>query len=378
MDIHMTERPDNTVADEDAFLRAAMFNALAEPVFSLDRADRFVHANSAAEQFWQAGEAHLRNRTIADVLPADHPLFDMLRQVRATGVSLADHGLMLESPKIGSHEVALHIAPVQEVEGLVVVSLHRRSVQQAIERRLSHRGAARSVSAMAALLAHEVKNPLSGIRGAAQLLELSANESDRRLTNLICEETDRICGLVDRMESFADGRTMPRSQVNIHRILNHVRSVAEAGFGRHVAFEAEFDPSLPSALGNHDSLVQAFLNLVKNAVEAAPREGARIRMGTAYRHGLRIAAAGGGSRLELPLMVTVSDNGPGIPSDLRPHLFEPFVSSKSHGTGLGLALVAKVVQDHGGVIEFDTSPEGTEFRMFLPIADTTETSQGTQ
>jgi two-component system nitrogen regulation sensor histidine kinase GlnL len=360
---------------DDAALRAAILNALAEPVFALDRNNRFVHANSAAEQFWQAGEPYLRNRTLADMLPADHPLFGMLRQVRATGVSLADHGLTLESPRIGSHEVAVQLAPVQEVEGLVVVSLHRRTVQQAIERRLSHRGAARSVSAMAALLAHEVKNPLSGIRGAAQLLELSASEGDRKLTRLICEETDRICSLVDRMESFADGRALPRGEVNIHRILDHVRNVAAAGFARHATFHLEFDPSLPPALGNHDALVQAFLNLVKNAVEAAPRENAHITLGTAYRHGLRIAAAGGVSRLELPLMVTVSDNGSGIPEDLRPHLFEPFVTTKARGTGLGLALVAKVVQDHGGVIEFDTSSQGTEFRMFLPIADASDLGQ---
>ena len=262
----------------------------------------------------------------------------------------------------------MHIAPVQEVEGLAVVSLHRRTVQQSIERRLSHRGAARSVSAMAALLAHEVKNPLSGIRGAAQLLEQTATETDRRLTRLICEETDRICGMIDRMGAFADGRAMPRGEVNIHKILDHVRNVADASFGRHIAFQATYDPSLPPALGNHDMLVQAILNLVKNAVDACPKQDGHIRLGTAFRHGLRLAAAGG-ARLELPLMVTVSDNGSGIPEDLRPHLFEPFVSTKVRGTGLGLALVAKVVQDHGGVIEFDTSPQGTEFRMFLPISD---------
>ncbi|MEZ5669234.1 MAG: ATP-binding protein [Alphaproteobacteria bacterium] len=355
----------------DLALRAAVLNALAEPVFSLDGADRFVQVNSAAEQFWQAGEGYLSSRTLGDMLAADHPIFAMLRQVRATGVSLADHGLTLESPRIGSHEVAVHIAPVQEVEGLVVVSLHRRTVQQAIERRLSHRGAARSVSAMAALLAHEVKNPLSGIRGAAQLLEQAATEGDRRLTQLICEETDRICGLVDRMEAFADGRAMPRSAVNIHQILDHVRGIAEAGFGRRVAFQAHYDPSLPAALGNRDALVQALLNLIKNAAEAVPEDGGQIVLGTAYRHGLRIAGVGGGSRLELPLTVSISDNGPGIPDDMRPHLFDPFVTSKARGTGLGLALVAKVVQDHGGVIEFDSSTQGTEFRMFLPIAEPT-------
>ncbi len=236
-----------------------------------------------------------------------------------------------------------------------------------MDRRLTHRNAARSITAMAAMLAHEVKNPLSGIRGAAQLLEQDADPAGRQLTQLICDETDRIVALVDRMEAFSDHRPIERKAVNIHEVLERVRKVAQSGFARHVRLIEEYDPSLPLVHGNHDLLVQVFLNIVKNAGEAVPNTDGEIILTTAYRHGLRLAGRDGGGRRLLPLMVSVADNGAGIPEDLRPFLFDPFVTTKRNGTGLGLALVAKVIGDHGGVIEFDSQPRRTVFRVFLPV-----------
>jgi two-component system nitrogen regulation sensor histidine kinase GlnL len=212
-----------------------------------------------------------------------------------------------------------------------------------------------------------VKNPLSGIRGAAQLLEQNAGEGDRELTRLICEEADRIVALVDRMEAFGDPRPLERGAVNIHEVLERVRKSAQSGFGRHVRFVEAYDPSLPTVHGNRDVLVQIFLNLVKNAAEAVPRQGGEIVLATAYQQGVRFAVPGSSSRVHLPLVVSVTDNGEGIPEDLRAHLFDPFVTTKRNGTGLGLALVAKMIGDHGGVIEFDSQPRRTVFRVFLPM-----------
>jgi two-component system nitrogen regulation sensor histidine kinase GlnL len=263
--------------------------------------------------------------------------------------------------------MTIDVAALVEEPNWVVVSLHEQSIALKIGAQLNHRNSARSVTAMAAILAHEVKNPLSGIRGAAQLLEQNCPAEDRPLTQLICDEADRIVALVDRMEVFSDKRPIQRSAVNIHRVLEHVRRIAQAGFARHVRFVEHYDPSLPPVFGNRDQLIQVFLNLVKNASEAVPEDGAEVMLTTAFQHGVRHAVPGSESRMHLPLKVSVQDNGSGIPEDLRPHLFDPFVTTKINGSGLGLALVAKIIGDHGGVIEFDSQPRRTNFRVLLPM-----------
>lgn len=346
---------------------AAVLTALAAPVFVVDDRNCFTYLNQAAEGFFQSGASALARRPLDEVLPGDSPIMSLITRVRAGRQSITEYGITLETPRIGRRLVAVSASAMAEPPGAVAVSLQERSIARRIDRQLVHRSAARSVTAMAAMLAHELKNPLSGIRGAAQLLEQNADNSDSELTRLICDETDRIVGLVDRMEMFSDELPIARDALNIHEVLEHVRRLAQTGFGRHLRVVERYDPSLPPVLGNRDLLVQALLNLVKNAAEAAPQADGEIQLSSRYRHGVRLSVPGSRERIELPIQIEVQDNGSGIPEDLRGHLFDPFVSSKPSGKGLGLALVAKIVGDHGGVIEFDSQPRRTIFRVLLPV-----------
>lgn len=346
----------------------SVLSALAMPVFVLDENNCFASLNLATEQLFAASAATLTGREITSVLPSDNPLLTLVEQVRRKGYSVSESDITLESPKIGSHLVAAEVSPIPEERGTIAICLTVRSMARRMEDQLVHRNAARSVTAMAAMLAHEVKNPLSGIRGAAQLLESAVSEQNRELTRLICEESDRIVGLVDRMEMFSSQQPIERKPVNIHEVLGHVRRLAENGFAKNVRFVENYDPSLPEVLGNRDLLIQALLNLIKNAAEAADSRTPEVQLRTGYQQGVRLAVPGGGARVDLPLMVGIQDNGPGISEEMKSSLFDPFVTSKPDGKGLGLALVAKIVDDHGGMIEVESEPRRTLFRLMLPMA----------
>lgn len=345
----------------------AILDSLSEAVVVVDANGLVHYANLSAEQFFGVGRARLVGHPLSEFVPEDTPLFSLLDQVMATGGAVAENGVTLTSPRIGNRFCALRLSPIIDSDGLVSVSLVEQSIARSIDRQMSNRSAARSVSALAAMLAHEVKNPLSGISGAAQLLEQNASEPDRELTRLIRQEADRICALVDQMDQFGEEGTYQTRPVNIHEVLGHVRKLAQGGFGRHVRFTERYDPSLPPAAADRNGLVQVFLNLVKNACEAVPPQGGEVIISTAYRHGVRVNVPGTRERMSLPLEISVADNGPGIPEELRAYMFDAFVTTKPGGTGLGLALVAKVVRDLRGVVEFDSEPRRTVFRVRLPI-----------
>jgi two-component system nitrogen regulation sensor histidine kinase GlnL len=359
----------------------AVLNALPHPVIVVAANGKVVEANAAAEAFFEVSLPLLRRHSLRELVPFGSPLLVLVEQVRRRGAAVNEYKVDLGTPRNpGDRLVDLHVAPLPEQPDYVVVMLQERTIADKMDRQLTHRGAARSVIALAAMLAHEIKNPLSGIRGAAQLLEQSVDDDDRTLTRLICEEADRIVKLVDRMEVFSDERPVEREPINIHVVLDHVKRLAQSGFARHIKFAEDYDPSLPPVLGNRDQLVQVFLNLIKNAAEAIGEtaSGGEIALSTAFRPGVRLSLPGASTRISLPLEFCVRDNGPGVPDELTPHLFDPFVTTKPTGSGLGLALVAKIVGDHGGIIECESQPRRTIFRILMPKYAATLSGEGGQ
>ncbi|WP_064709019.1 two-component system sensor histidine kinase NtrB [Rhizobium bangladeshense] len=348
----------------------AVLNAIQNPVVMVDESGFIAFANWEAEAFFGASASHLARYRISTFIPFGSPLIALIDQVRERKAPVNEYRVDLSSPRLGQDKlVDLYVAPVLSEPGAVVIVFQERSMADKIDRQLTHRAAARSVTGLASMLAHEIKNPLSGIRGAAQLLEQSVIDDDRALTRLICDETDRIVSLVDRMEVFSDERPVDRMPVNIHSVLDHVKAVAKAGFARNIRITESYDPSLPAVYANRDQLVQVFLNLVKNAAEAVgDRPDGEIMLTTAYRPGIRLSVAGTREKISLPLEFCVHDNGPGVPADLLPHLFDPFITTKTNGSGLGLALVAKIIGDHGGIIECDSQNSRTTFRVLMPAS----------
>jgi two-component system, NtrC family, nitrogen regulation sensor histidine kinase GlnL len=347
----------------------AVLNALPHPVIVVAPDGRVVDANAAAEAFFEVSVPLLRRQSLGDLVPFGSPLLTLVEQVRTRSAAVNEYKVDLGTPRNpGDRLVDMHVAPLPEQPDYVVIMLQERTIADKMDRQLTHRGAARSVIALAAMLAHEIKNPLSGIRGAAQLLEQSAVDDDRTLTRLICDEADRIVKLVDRMEVFGDERPVEREPINIHVVLEHVKRLAQSGFARDIKFVEDYDPSLPPVLANRDQLVQVFLNLIKNAAEAIGENtaGGEIALTTAFRPGVRLSLPGAKARVSLPLEFCVRDNGPGVPDELMPHLFDPFVTTKPSGSGLGLALVSKIIGDHGGIIECESQPRRTVFRILMP------------
>jgi two-component system nitrogen regulation sensor histidine kinase GlnL len=344
-----------------------IWNALPAPMLLLDPDGHVALANSAAETFLNMSQPQLIDRGWEQLFPEDSPVRTLVDEARGNRTDIAAYDLYIEFLGGRRTRADVLVGRLPDRDGWLALSFQPRAVTSLVDRQKGQQGAARSATGVAAMLAHEIKNPLSGIRGAAQLLAEAADRDSRELTGLIIAEVDRVRALIDRMEGFTDTRPPSLAEENIHSVLGHVRMLAEAGFGRAVSFRERYDPSLPPVLGDRDALIQAFLNLVKNAVEASPA-GGTVTITTAFRQGFRVRAHGTGARISLPLEVCVIDEGEGAPLAIADHLFEPFVSAKRGGTGLGLALVAKVVGDHGGIVEYDRRQGRTVFRILLPLA----------
>jgi two-component system nitrogen regulation sensor histidine kinase GlnL len=334
---------------------AELFAALPVATVVVDPADRIAHANAQAEQLLNISERQMAGQPLAAILPSpDHGPHREGQAFAAYDTEIATAHARLR--------VDFHEAQLPDHPGWRLITLHAVA-----SRRLGHSAdrvaGARAAIGAAQMLAHEIKNPLSGIRGAAQLL------GKDELPCLIVTEVDRIAALIDRMEEFSDTRPLPVEAANIYPLLAHARSVAGAGFAKDLPIQERFDPSLPAALVNRDAMTQILLNLFKNAAEAvADGSEPRLVLTTAYRPGIAVSPGPDRPRRPLPIEICVLDNGPGAPAEIADHLFDPFVSGRAEGQGLGLALVDKLMRDQGGIVQYAREGDWTVLRLLLARA----------
>ncbi len=345
-------------------LMSALWGSLPTPAVVLDEHDLICEINSAAEGFFNSSIRALRGIPIWDKLAIDAPLEESFLRSRESGTPLFVNDVDVGTGERAPLQCNLKFAPVIGHSGYMILLIAPRELAGRMTQSQSVKAAAKSAIGMAEMLAHEIKNPLAGITGAAQLLSMSLAQEDLELTDLIVAETRRIVKLLEQVEQFGNLTTIQKRPVNIHDVLHRAMRSAQLGFGAHMTIIEDYDPSLPDVFGDPDQLLQVVLNLIKNASEAAARDGGKIRLRTYYEHSFRLRRSDGAGQA-LPLQVEIWDDGPGLPDDIKNDVFEPFVSGRENGTGLGLALASKIVLEHNGWISVDSVPGRTVFRISL-------------
>ncbi|OYU39155.1 MAG: PAS domain-containing sensor histidine kinase [Pseudorhodobacter sp. PARRP1] len=350
-----------------AFNGPALWASLPLPAILIGPTGLILDVNPPAETFLNASARSLVGQPLLDRLSIDAPMEDALARVHAHESPLFIAEADVTTGERAPVQCALQMAPLQDSPGCVLLLISPREIAERLGRSMQVTSAAKSAIGMAEMLAHEIKNPLAGISGAAQLLAMGLGPEDLELTDLIVEETRRIVKLLEQVEQFGNLRPPARRAVNIHDALDRARRSALVGYGAHMNIVEDYDPSLPATYADNDQLMQVFLNLLKNASEAAGAKGGTIRLHTFYDHSLRRRRKDG-SGSTLPLQIEIIDDGPGIPPEIASDIFEPFVSGRENGTGLGLALVSKIISDHEGWISVDSAPGRTVFRISLPLA----------
>ncbi len=348
-----------------------MLDLLPFPVLAITADASFVWLNHAAETFLDSSRTMLVGSNLNVFFAPDSPIFSLIDRSLSSGRSVSDASVSFYSPRVGARRGDVHLVPVTGADGGVIeliITIHEQTSFRQFEDMNQFKGAALSMSKMTALLSHEIKNPLAGIKGAAQLLQMELPEQSHELSEMIVTEADRITSLLNRIDTFSVDAPLSLDKVNIHEVLDHTVRITSASFGRHLSIERNYDPSLPVLDADRELLVQCFLNLFKNASEATDKTG-RLTIRTSYNLARYMAQSATRKLVHLPLQIEIEDNGSGISDEVAAHIFEPFISTKIQGSGLGLAMVASIISDHGGAVALRQVPAGSCFVINLPLSD---------
>jgi two-component system nitrogen regulation sensor histidine kinase GlnL len=348
-------------------LTGVVWASLPIPGLLIDGQGLIVDINPAAEDFLNVSTRSLKGQFVFDRLHINAPMEEAIARTRFNRAALSINDVDVTTGEKPPVQCQLQLAPIQDNPDYVMLLIWPREIADRFGRATAVKSAAKSAIGMAEMLAHEIKNPLAGISGAAQLLAMNLSPEDRELSDLIVEETRRIVKLLEQVEQFGNLRPPDRRAVNIHDALDRARRSALVGFAAKMTIVEDYDPSLPATFADPDQLMQVFLNLIRNAAEAAGPKGGTIRLHTFYDLSLRLRRKDGSGN-PLALQIEIIDDGPGIPPEIAANIFEPFISGRENGTGLGLALVSKIVSDHDGWIAVDSTPGRTVFRVSLPLA----------
>lgn len=331
----------------------------------LDRNGVILFVNAAAEQLCNVSRSAMVGRVVFDIIRMDRSYRQRMNDPNYA--ALFAHGAEISVGDRRPIVADLQMVPCGSNGHRILALIPAQSESELMGGSIGRSG--KAAGAAASMLAHEIKNPLAGIKGAAQLIARNAGDAPDRFTDLICTEVDRIAKLIDQMEHFSRGQPIRCSPINPYQAIHQALETTRAQGVTTTKLIEEFDPSIPQILGNHDAMVQILLNLLKNAGEAvAQQDEGVVRISSAFRHGLSLDNGDGRGRLALPIEIAVSDNGPGVPDSIRDALFDPFVTTKREGRGLGLALVAKLTRDMGGAVQHSRDAHWTHFRLHLPAA----------
>lgn len=330
-------------------------------LLQVDERRRIAGANPEAQAMLGSSERVMLRKPLSEVVFHDSPLFELIDRVVKLKGDVSAHGVAISGPSF-SKPLMVDLKIRSTDDGGVVLALMRSTDHDVI----NNPG---NVAAFGRILGHEVKNPLAGISGAAQLLLRGARDDQTSMLNIVLSETKRIERLISRLSAFELFSSPRKDRFNIHALLDQVIAAEEVAQSGRVSITRLFDPSLPELTGDQDHLHEAIQNLVRNASEAAlsGAEPAKLSIQTAFETGFAIARVSSSGRLGRAIRVTIEDNGPGIPREKKAKMFDLFTSTKSGGRGLGLNVVSEVVKAHNGRIKVDSQPGRTRFSVYLPI-----------
>ena len=349
---------------------AAILDGLTTAVITLDHGLRITYINSAAESLFGLSRHHALGEALSEAVARFGEHEERLRRAIDTGSGFIERELKLR--RSGEEPITVDCTVTPLLAGkpglmMEILALDRHLRISRDELLLTQHEASRELIRG---MAHEIKNPLGGIRGAAQLLEREYPDSEHQeYTRVIIREADRLQNLVDRL--LGPNRLPQKHMVNVHQILEHVRQLVEAEAPRGIVVLRDYDPSIPEVLADREQLIQAALNVTRNALQAlGVQSGGRSEGMIVLRTRTRRQVTIGGRRHRLAIQMDIEDNGPGIAPAMMEKIFYPMVTTRAEGTGLGLPIAQYLIHSHGGLIECQSQSGRTVFSMFLPLGDT--------